>query len=64
MSYRNYLNSLDPEGKFTKEDVKKGIIALHTDYECPFCGKNQSVPQMGGYGGRCIQCGEPSETRP
>ena len=64
MSYHNYPNSAPgSEGAFTVEDVRRGMIALYTDYECPFCGRNQSVAQMGGYGGKCIQCGTPSENR-
>ena len=58
--YRNYPNTLSDDGSFTASEVKRGYIALHTDYECPFCGRNQGIPQMGGYGGDCIQCGEPS----
>ena len=59
--YHNYPNST-PDGIFTREDVRHGLVALHTDYTCPFCGRNQSVAQMGGYGGRCIQCGESSNS--
>jgi hypothetical protein len=58
--YHHYPNSID-DGRFTAEDVRRGMISLHTDYECPFCGKWQAVAQMGGYGGDCIQCGEPSD---
>jgi transcription elongation factor Elf1 len=57
--YHNFPNSTE-NGKFSAEDVKRGLIALHTDYECPFCKKWQSVAQMGGYGGKCIQCGQSS----
>jgi len=58
--YHHFPNSLSDQqdGSFTAEDVRRGLVALHTDYECPFCGRWQSVPQMGGYGGRCIQCGK------
>ena len=59
--YHHYPNSLRPDGTFTSDDVRYGLIALHTDYECPFCGHWQSVPQMGGYG-CCIQCGAPSDS--
>ena len=58
--YHNYPNLLRDEGQFTPEDTRQGMIALHTDYECPFCQRWQSVAQMGGYGADCIQCGESS----
>lgn len=45
---------------FTVEDVRRGLIVLYT---CPFCGKEQAVAQMGGYGGDCIQCGESSNPK-
>ena len=50
-------------GGFTVEDVRRGLVVLYTDYKCPFCGKEQAVAQMGGYGGGCIQCSEPSSPR-
>jgi len=48
-----------PQGTkgFTVEDIRRGLIALYTDYKCPFCGKEQAVAQRGGYGGDCILCG-------
>ena len=55
--YHHYPNN---DGSYTAEDVKRGIVVLHTDYTCPFCSKEQSVAQMGGYGGDCIGCGESS----
>ena len=58
--YHHYPNSGNRDGSFSVEDVRHGLIALHTDYTCPFCGKHQSVAQLGGYGGHCIQCGESS----
>jgi transcription elongation factor Elf1 len=60
MSYKHYPNTLSDgeRGSYSAEDVRRGLIGLHTDYTCSFCGKVQSVPQMGGYGGRCIKCGE------
>ena len=45
------------DGSFSKDEIKHGMVALYTDYECPKCGKIQSVAQMGGYGGDCIRCG-------
>ena len=57
--YHNYPNSTQ-DGIFTPKDIQRGMIALHTDYECPFCNKWQSVAQMGGYGGNCIGCGKSS----
>lgn len=64
MSYKHYPNTISQgePGTFSAEDVRRGLIALHTDYECPECGRNQSVAQMEGYGGRCIQCGRKSES--
>lgn len=32
--YKHYPNSLREDGSFTKEDIRRGLIALHTDYEC------------------------------
>ena len=58
--YHHYPNSYE-NGRFTANDIRRGLVALHTDYDCPFCGKLQSVAQMGGYGGDCIQCGKPSD---
>jgi len=57
--YRTYPNTLSDrgDGSFTADDVRRGMIALHTDYTCPRCGRVQSVAQIGGYGGRCIECG-------
>jgi hypothetical protein len=57
--YRTYPNTrLDAvDGSFSAEDVRRGIVALHTDYTCPFCGKVQSLASMGGFGGWCIACG-------
>ena len=48
---------------FTAEEVRRGLIVLYTDYTCPFCGKEQTVAQMGGYGGDCIGCGESSNPK-
>ena len=59
--YRNYPNTLSPDGSFSASDVRTGMIALHTDYCCPLCNKVQSVAQMSGYGGCCIKCGESSQ---
>jgi transcription elongation factor Elf1 len=61
--YKHYPNTLPseaPQGGYTADEVRRGFVALHTDYTCPFCGRVQSVPQMGGYGGDCVQCGKPS----
>ena len=54
-----------PEGDhgFTAEEVRQGLIVLYTDYKCPFCGKEQTVAQMGGYGNNCISCGESSNPK-
>ena len=63
--YHHYPNSnpnAEVSGSFTAEEARRGIVELHTDYDCPFCGRNQSVAQLGGYGGRCIQCGSPSDS--
>ena len=57
--YTHYPNSFG-DGSFSVEDIKHGIITLHTDYKCDFCQHNQSVAQMGGYGGNCIKCGKSS----
>ena len=61
--YRHYPNTLSDQGdgSYSAEDLRRGLIGLHTDYECPFCGKNQAVAQMGGYGGRCVKCGKSSD---
>jgi ribosomal protein L37AE/L43A len=57
--YKTYRNTLSDRGNgsFSVEDIRHGMIALHTDYQCPRCGRNQSVARMGGYGGDCVQCG-------
>jgi transcription elongation factor Elf1 len=57
--HKHYPNSIG-DGSFSREEIEKGYIALHTDYTCVFCGRVQSVAQMGGYGGSCIKCGKNS----
>jgi len=57
--YKHYPNSAR-DGSFTVEEVRRGIVTLHTDYTCPSCGKEQAVAQMGGYGDDCIGCGKSS----
>ena len=60
--YKHYQNPFG-DGSFSAEEVRRGLVALNTDYECPFCRKTQSIPQMGGYGARCIYCGKSSNPR-
>lgn len=53
--YRTYPK---PNRKpFTVEEIERGDTALYTDYECPGCGKVQSVANTGGYGHPCLRCG-------
>jgi hypothetical protein len=61
--YKTYPNTLSSEtpGSFSADEVRSGMIALHTDYTCPWCNKAQSIAQMGGYGGRCIKCKKSSD---
>jgi len=55
LMYKHYPGSTgDP---ITSKEIQRGHMAMYTDYQCPQCGRTQSVPQMNGYGGRCIQCG-------
>jgi hypothetical protein len=49
-----------PEDGYTKEEMRRGIWSLDADVKCsnPECGKEYSVPQVGGIGGLCLRCGE------
>ena len=42
---------------FTAEEIRKGHHWLHADVKCVECGKEQSLVQVGGIGGKCIKCG-------
>jgi ribosomal protein S27E len=42
---------------FTEEEIRRNIHTLYIDVQCVSCGKNQSLAQVGGWGGKCIRCG-------
>lgn len=54
---KTYPNS-SGDGSFSAEEIRKGYHWLHTDVECPHCGKNQPVAATGYLGGPCVQCGK------
>lgn len=47
----------NPNLQFTLEDDRKDMVITHTNYKCPFCGRNQSI--VAGWAKDCIYCGKP-----
>lgn len=43
---------------FSADEIRRGVHWLHTDVECPHCGKVQPVPATRYLGGPCVVCGE------